>query len=127
VRFLSKLIIDGIDTHLTNIDDLSKTEGLKDKKEVIQQYVNNITLDWNGDTKQHTLNISFKLPLVNDGINYIKGKSGQFLKDRKGFKKYEIIEGESELTTPYYLQNSFNRNRLRKISWLIDFTTSKLS
>tara|TARA_S200000501_G_scaffold133977_1_gene126750 strand:+ start:478 stop:2115 length:1638 start_codon:yes stop_codon:yes gene_type:complete len=103
--------IDWIDTHLTNIDDLSKTEGLKDKKEVIQQYVNNITLDWNGDTKQHTLNISFKLPLVNDGINYIKGKSGQFLKDRKGFKKYQIIEGKSELTTPYYLQNSFNRHR----------------
>ena len=77
---------------------------------MIQQYVETIDLDWNGKTKQHTLTIGFKLPLVKDGISYKKGKSGQYLRDRKGFKKYDVLDGESDLTTPYYLQNSFNRD-----------------
>ena len=34
---------------------------------------------------------------------------GQYLKDRKGFKKYDVLDGESDLTIPNYLPNSFNR------------------
>ena len=79
------------------------------------------------ETKQHTITMSMKLPLVNDGISYKKGKSNQFLKDRKEFKKYDILEGESQLTTPLLCLNSLNGNRLRKVSRLIYFTTSKLS
>ena len=41
----------------------------------------------------------------------------QYLKDRKGFKKYDILEGKSDLTTPYYLQNSFNRDTLINVGW----------
>jgi|GEM_PF-2385013 len=41
----------------------------------------------------------------------------QYLKDRKGFKKYDILDGESDLTTPYYLQNSFNRDTLINVGW----------
>jgi len=75
---------------------------------VIKEYVENIMLNWDGNTKQHTLTIGFKLPLVNDGISYKKGKSGQYLKDRKGFKKYDVLDGKSDLTIPNYLPNSFN-------------------
>jgi len=38
--------------------------------------------------------------LLKDGISYKKGKSGQYLRDRKGFKKYDIIDGEKTLSTP---------------------------
>ena len=119
--------LDWIDVHLKNIEDLYKINSVKDKKEVIKKYVEDIQLNWNGETKQHTITMSMKLPLVNDGISYKKGKRGQFLKDKKGFKKYDIVEGETNLNTPYLHLKSFNRNRLRKISWLIYFTTSKLS
>ena len=54
--------------------------------------------------------MSMKLPLVNDGISYKKGKRGQFLRDRKGFKKYDITEGGTELTNPYLHLKSLNRN-----------------
>jgi len=37
---------------------------------------------------------------------------GQYLKDRKGFKKYNILDGEKDLTTPYLHLNSFNRDTL---------------
>ena len=45
---------------------------------------------------------------MKDKISYKKGKSNQFLRDRKGFKRYDIVEGESELTTPYLHLNSLN-------------------
>tara|TARA_Y100000780_G_scaffold212869_1_gene213406 strand:+ start:855 stop:1001 length:147 start_codon:yes stop_codon:yes gene_type:complete len=44
--------------------------------------------------------------LLKDGISYKKGKSGQYLRDRKGFKKYDIIDGQTELTNPYLSLNS---------------------
>ena len=37
---------------------------------------------------------------------------GQYLKDRKDFKKYDILDGKSDLTIPNYLPNSFNSYRL---------------
>ena len=105
--------LDWIDTHLNNIQELNQIEGVKEKKKVIKEYVENIMLNWDGNTKQHTLTIGFKLPLVNDGISYKKGKSDQYLRDRKGFKKYDISDGEKDLTTPYLHLNSFNSYRLR--------------
>ena len=83
---------------------------MKERKKVIKTYVENLELNWNGDTKQHTLIMSMKLPLVNDGISYKKGKSNQYLRDRKGFKRYDITEGKTELTTPLLCLNSLNSN-----------------
>ncbi|MFL3007953.1 MAG: recombinase family protein [Candidatus Neomarinimicrobiota bacterium] len=101
--------LDWIDIHLSNVDDLNKVTDVKERKKVIKKYVNNIVVNWNGETKQHTITMSMKLPLVNDGIKYKKGKKGQFLKDRKGFKKYDIIDGKTNLTNPYLHLNSLNR------------------
>jgi hypothetical protein len=100
--------LDWIDVHLSNIDELRNIVEIKERKKVIKNYVENIELNWNGETKQHTLTMSMKLPLVDDGISYKKGKSNQFLRDRKSFKKYDIVEGESEFTTPYLHLNSLN-------------------
>jgi len=101
--------LDWIEVHLNNIQEIRGITELKKQKKIIKEYIDKIGLNWDEQSKQHTLTISFKLPLVNDGISYKKGKSGQFLKDRKGFKKYDIIEGKKDLTTPYLLPNSFNR------------------
>ena len=92
---------------------------------MVQNYVQKIGLNWNETTKKHTLNISFKLPLVNDGIEYKKGKSNQFLRDRKGFKRYDISEGEKELEYPYSLQESFNSNAFSQIPRFVNITSTK--
>jgi DNA invertase Pin-like site-specific DNA recombinase len=97
-----------IEVHLTNVNELNKITDIKERQKIIKEYVETVGLRWDEKSKQHTLNINFKLPLVDDSISYKKGKSNQFLRDRKGFKKYEILEGEKELTTPNYLPNSFN-------------------
>ena len=102
--------LDWIEVHLNNIQEIRGITELKERKKIIKEYIDKIGLDWDEQSKQHTLTMSFKLPLVNDGISYKKGKSNQFLKDRKGFKKYDITDGEKELITPYLHQNSFYRN-----------------
>ena len=100
--------LDWIDVHLSNIDELRNIVERKERKKVMKNYVENIELNWNGNTKQHTITMSMKLPLVDDGISYKQGKSNQFLRDRKGFKKYDIVEGKSNLITPYLHLNSLN-------------------
>ena len=67
-----------------------------------------------------------QIPLINDSISYKKGKSGQYLRDRKGFKKYDIIDGEKELTTPYLLPNLFNGDQLDNQGWKTYMTLTKI-
>ena len=114
-----------LDTHLNKIDGLKDITDIVERKKVIKDYINTIRLEWNKTTKQHTINISFKLPLVSDEISYKKGKSGQYLRDRKGFKKYDIIDGGKELKTPYLHQNSLNSYTFSKVSWLVNFAPSQ--
>ena len=92
--------LDWIEIHLNNVEDLNLITDIKERKKIIKEYIDNIYLDWNEISKQHTLKMSFKLPLVDDGIEYKKGKRGQFLRDRKGFNKYEITDGDKELIIP---------------------------
>ena len=42
---------------------------------------------------------------------------GQYLRDRKGFKKYDISDGEKDLTTPYLHLNSLNCDTMITDGW----------
>ena len=117
--------LDWIEVHLNNVQDLNLITDIKERKKIIVEYLEKISLDWDENSKQHTMKIIFKLPLVNDGIEYKKGKRNQFLQDRKGFKKYDITDGKKELITPYYFQNSFNRDAFGKVTRSIHIASSK--
>ena len=41
----------------------------------------------------------------------------QYLKDRKGFKKYDIMEGEKSLTNPFTLSYLLHRDTLINVGW----------
>ena len=103
--------LDWIDTHLSNIDELYKIKDLKRKREVIKKYIENIEVQWGEKSRQHTIIMTMKLPLVDDGLKYKKGKNGQYVRDRKGFKRYDVVEGKKEIFTPYLHLNSFQGNR----------------
>ena len=105
--------MDWIDTHLSNIDELYKIKDLKRKREVVKNYIENIEVQWVEKSRQHTIIMTMKLPLVDDGIKYKKGKKGQYLRDRKGFKRYDVVEGKKEIFTPYLHLNSFQGNRIK--------------
>ena len=41
----------------------------------------------------------------------------QYLKDRKGFKKYDIIDGEKSPTNPFIYQKSLNGDTMITDGW----------
>ena len=41
---------------------------------------------------------------------------GQYLKDRKGFKKYDVLDGEKSPTNPFTYRKSLNGHRLVKVN-----------
>jgi len=101
---------------LSNIEGLNEVTDIKERKEIIKTYIDEIILEWDESSKQHTIKMSFKLPLIEDSISYKKGSSGRYLRDRKGFKKYEITDGEKELITRYSLCNSFDRHTFSQVA-----------
>ena len=42
---------------------------------------------------------------------------GQYLKDRKGFKKYDITDGEKSLTNPFTLSYLLDRDTINNRGW----------
>ena len=82
--------IDWLNQHNKNVDDLSKIEGMKERRRVIDFYIDKITLDWDNVTKQHTIRLYYKYPLVSDGL--IR-KGGKMSWDEWG-NGYRIKKGE---------------------------------
>ena len=66
---------------------------LKRKREVVKKYIENIEVQWYQKLRKHTIIMTMKLPLVEDGIKYKKEKKGQYLRDRRGFKIYDVVKG----------------------------------
>ena len=67
-------------------------------------------LDYNEDTKQHTLSVKFRFPLFDDKFDWLKNKDGSFKRDRNGQRIPKITEGESHLTNPFTPHYLLNRN-----------------
>ena len=93
---------------------------MKERKKVLSEYIHEVKcLDYSEESKQHKLNIGFRIPIINDKIVYSKNKNGSFSRDKKGRKKYEIKEGVDKLNTPLTLHKLLHRNTLGQVSWLI--------
>ena len=118
--------INWLNHHNKNVDDYLKITEMKDRRRVIDYYIDKITLDWNDTTKQHTINIHYKYPIIGDGL---VRKGGKLNWDEWG-KGYKVKEGDrvfSLSSTDFFItqknyQRLFNSYRFRKIPWLIYFT-----
>jgi site-specific DNA recombinase len=99
--------IDWLDVHFNRMEEIRNMETFKKRRETIQHYIHEIiVLDYNEDTKQHTLSVKFRFPLFDDKFEWLKNKDGSFKRDRNGQRISKITEGESHLTnpfTPHYL------------------------
>ena len=104
--------IDWLDVHFKRGDNLRKISSMKERKKVLSEYIHEIRcLDYSEETKQHKLNIGFRIPIINDQIVYSKNKDGSVSRDKKGRKKYEIKEGVDSLNTPLTLHKLLHGNR----------------
>ena len=105
--------IDWLDVHFKRIGELRKTEGLKQRKEIISHYIQDISVfNYDEETRQHTISFKFRFPLFKDNFEWLKNKDGSYKLDRYGRRRYNITDGKTEMTYPLTLQQSFNRNGL---------------
>ena len=105
--------IDWLDVHFNRVEEIRNMETFKKRRETIQHYIHEIiVLDYNEDTKQHTLSVKFRFPLFDDKFEWLKNKDGSFKRDRNGQRISKITEGESHLTNPFTPHYLLNRYRL---------------
>ena len=105
--------IDWLDVHFSRLGEIRGITDFNKKRGIINHYIHeNIVLDYNEETRQHTMTIRFRFPLFDDNFEWLKNKDGSYKLDRWGRRRYNISDGKTEMTNPFTLQKSLNRNRL---------------
>jgi hypothetical protein len=118
--------IDWLDIHFGRLEDIRKTKDLEKRKGILNHYIHQIQcLDYNDETKQHTLSYKFRFPLFDDKVEWLKNKNGTYKLDRFGRRRYNITEGETKMNNPFTLSYLLDRYRFCKIPGLIYFTSTK--
>ena len=109
--------IDWLDVHFSRMKEIREIDDFNKMRGIIHHYINEIVvLDYDKDTKQHTLSIKFRFPLFDDKFEWLKNKSGSYKLDRFGRRRYNIHEGKMEMIHPLTLQSSLHRNRFCKVT-----------
>ena len=82
----SNLWIDWVDDYECNIDKLTNLP--RDKRiEELKKYIKRVDVSFNKETRNHRLELHFKLPLIGDSLNW---------KDKQKNKGYSIAKGNAE-------------------------------
>ena len=115
--------IDWLDVHFSRMKEIREIDDFNKMRGIIHHYINEIVvLDYDKDTKQHTLSIKFRFPLFDDKFEWLKNKSGSYKLDRFGRRRYNIHEGKMEMIHPLTLQSSLHRDRFCKVTGHIYIT-----
>ena len=105
--------IDWIEEHQNRIDQIRNITDYDGRLEIIQHYIHEIlVLDYNKDTRQHTLSIKFRFPLYEDKFEWLRNKNGTYKRDRDGRRKFQITDGVMIIENQKTLHQSLNRNTL---------------
>ena len=103
--------IDWLDVHFSRINEIKNLTDFESRKSMVHHYIQEITiLDYNEETRQHTISIKFKFPLFNDNFDWLKNKDGSYKLDKFGRRRFKISEGKREMTNPFTLHRLLNRN-----------------
>ena len=118
--------IDWLDIHFGRLEDIRKTQDLEKRKGIITHYIHQIQcLNYDEETKQHTLSYKFRFPLFDDKVEWLKNKNGTYKLDRFGRRIYNITEGKTEMTNPFTLSYLLDRYTFSKVARHIHITTTK--
>jgi DNA invertase Pin-like site-specific DNA recombinase len=110
--------VNWLDVHFSRMDEIREITNFEKKRGIIHHYIHEIiVLDYNEETKQHTLSIKFRFPLYDDEFEWLKNKDGSYKLDRYGRRRYNIQDGETEMTNPFTLQYLLNRHTVFIGGW----------
>lgn len=109
--------IDWLSIHKKNIDGYKKVTNFKQRRKIIDYFIDKIVIDYNKDTNQHIIDINYKYPIVKDGLVRKGGKLnwdewGNGYKIKKGEEVYSISSTDFFVTQKNY-QTLLHGNRLR--------------
>lgn len=85
--------IDWISDHKKDIEEYRKITDLKNKRRVLDTFINEIDISYDEETKQHDIRINYIYPLVNDSIEYVKNKKSKVKWDKWG-NGYKVKKGD---------------------------------
>ena len=114
-----------MDVHFNRCEEIRNLTELKDKKKVLNEYIHEIIVkDYDDSTKEHHIEIHFRIPIINDKIHIDRNKDGSISRDKKGLRKYKVLEGEGSLNNPLTHQKLFDGHGLCQVTRLIHVTLS---
>ena len=80
--------VDWLDVHFSRMDEIRNIEDFNEKRDILLHYIHEIVLlNYDEDTKQHTISIKFRFPLFNDNHMWINNKDGSYRRDKTGRRK----------------------------------------
>ena len=104
-RFLDKRSewIEWIGEHHKSVDEYEKVIDVKQRRKILDIYVDRVGVDYNKETQQHDIKIHFRYPIINDGIEYTSSKSSKMKWDKWGngyrIKKGDLVISLSDLSS----------------------------
>lgn len=110
--------IDWLDIHFSRLEEIRETSDLEKRKGIITHYIHEIVcLNYDEESKQHTLSYKFRFPLFDDKVEWLKNKNGTYKLDRFGRRRYKIQEGKKEMNNPFTLSYLLNRDTFNNRGW----------
>ena len=105
--------IDWIDIHNDRMDEIRDETDFNKRRGIINHYIHEIlVLNYDVDTKEHTLSIKFRFPLFDDSFEWLKNKDGSYKLDKWGRRRFNLHDGETEMLNPFTLQYPISSNKL---------------
>ena len=92
--------IDWLSIHFNRMDEIRNIENFEEKRKTLIHYIHEIlVLNYDEDTKQHTISIKFRFPLFNDKHDWVINKDDSYRMDSLGRRKYDVTDGEKQMNT----------------------------
>jgi len=85
--------IDWISQHHKDVDEYQKVTDVKKRRKILDIYIDNVTVTYYKETQQHNIDIHYRYPLVNDGIEYTTSRDSRIKWDKWG-NPYRIKKGD---------------------------------
>ena len=86
--------IDWISQHHKDVDEYQKVNDVKKRRKILDIYIDKVGVKYFKETQQHNVDIHFRYPLVNDGIEYTKNKDSKTKWDKWG-NSYRVKKGDN--------------------------------
>jgi site-specific DNA recombinase len=120
--------IDWLEVHFKRMDEIRKMESFDQKKQTIEHYIHEIyVMNYDEETKQHTLSIKFKFPLFDDEYEWLKNNNGSYKRDKLGRRIGKVSEGKTIMNNHLTLDYLLDRHTFRKVTRHVHITSSENS